>query len=458
MVRLNNDSRDVFAKNFAEKYQNKELTFENLYKSYVDMRSYLLISHDLMFKLGLIEDYYYNPKMTLLLQNPEKFLDWIRQVAPEYDVIFKIYSLNLLDSSKSTKKITEKLICKSLRRTDDPNQLIELAKIANEYENRAMFLKIAKKLLASNEDQLSNPGFVNDYHVIISRYYYDIGEYDLSLQYADELLSVFEGNEFYYPFTRYVDSFADVMKFLSKETSRNNIYHKIVKNILGNQQFQQIQDIRLIAQIYLNLTSGSVKHLDPDYVYNLALELYYETEADEELNANYFIQVNKFNILNILSDFNEFYNLAISLDDYKFSPILNNKYSIHNYISILKLYSHAKSYEYDASFDQSLFDETILIISDLYEYGSLMNVNLMVIAIDYMLKFDQFDQAQDIARKLTQNIIESKYLSNDQKVGLVLYLYNLFNEDLELRSAIQDFSSSHYIKDKSLRYYSYSIR
>ncbi|MBT4921963.1 MAG: hypothetical protein HON23_03010 [Rickettsiales bacterium] len=460
MVRLEDEARDIFAKNFATTYQGQELSFEDMMRSYIDRRTLLLPLHDLIFKLGLITDYYQNPYMTLLFNDPEAFAIWVDSNAPQYKDIFALYAMKLQfadikESVRAEAALTQKIVKANL----SPDQLVEIGKITLKDEDDGIFIKLMGKLAEVNSDEFSNAGFENDSWVLLASYYNLINEKELSLGYATELLDVFEGNDLYFPFTRHVDSYSDVMKFLSGITENKNIYFKIVNKILDNDKFAEIKDVRLLSQIYLNLASAPVQHLNPDYAYNLALELVYLTEGNETLNNNYFLQVNKFNILNILASQGDFYNMALSLEELGFANILNNKYPNYHFLSIYKLMAYGNSYEYGAQYDQALVDNINEILPKMYVPGTSSYVQIKQLLIAYLVKNDQLDQAFDEWNAFESVILGSEYLVNNQKLSLLLSNYQLFQNyqssenSPDIKAVIMSYAKTHYISARELKRY-----
>ncbi|MBT4989872.1 MAG: hypothetical protein HOM96_04990 [Rickettsiales bacterium] len=454
IVRLEDEARQIFAQNFALQYQDKEISFEDMFSGFISRRNFLLPAHDLMFKLGLIEDYYHNPYMTLLIKDPDNFAKWVAENAAEYQDIFALYAMKLqfIDSSKSD-KAANKLLKKIYKSNKSPNHLIEVSKIALIEDNNIVFLKAASKLTKYNSDDLLNAGFLNDYLAILANYYYMKDEAALSYENATLLLDVFKGDEFFYPFTRYVDSFSDVMVFLGEVATNKKIYFSIIINILDNERFSEIEDPRLVTQVYLNIVSGPVQYLNPDYAYNIILELYYQIEGNESLNKNYFVQINKFSILSILSSQSDYYNLAVSLEEINFAEILNNKYTNYNYINFYKLVAYGGSYEYGASYDQQLVDNVANSVSETFLAGSPNYNNMMQMIISYLVKYDKLDEAMHKWNDFQAVLLNSNYISNNQKLTFFIFNYQLFSDLPNIKSEIIRFSKGHYISDKNLRKY-----
>ena len=268
---------------------------------------------------------------------------------------------------------------------------------------------------------------------------------------------MFKQDVFYYPYTRYVDSFADVMMFAGKVLNNDVFYGKVINRIFGNDEFEKIEDLRLISHIYLNLTSGSVKYLNPDYVYNLATELYYLTEGNIELNKNYFIQVNKFTIFSILSSFGDYYNLAEALSEYNIVSILNNKYSGYNYIPIYKLVANGFSYDFESEFDQDILDNALVAMDVLFKKGSQQYFNIVIGSIKYCLKFKKSEQALELWKRYDKLLIDSDLVDNDTKVSLMFYMYKLFNKNELIKNNIVEYAKSNYLTDRRNRAYVYIL-
>ena len=213
----------------------------------------------------------------------------------------------------------------------------------------------------------------------------------------------------------------------------------------------------MVTQIYLNLASGSVKYLNPDYVYNLATELYYLVEDNVELNKNYFVNVNKFTIFSILTSFGDYYNLAEALSEYDIVSILNNKYPGDNYIPIYKLLSHGLSYDYESEFDQDILDSAIEANDVMFKKGSQQSVSLAIGFMQYCLKFKKLDKALELWKQYNKQLIESDMVDNDQKISFMLYQYNLFRKNELIKNSILEYTKSNYLTDPELRKFIYIL-
>jgi hypothetical protein len=454
IVRLEDEAREIFAKNLANQFADQEATFDEVFDSFIGQRRFLLPMHDLMFKLGLIDDYYYNPYMTLAFKDQEAFKVFINDNAPAYYEIFMLYAARIgaLGVSSQDLEIDDFIKC-NCKKNFSSSHLIELAKISLYDENFPLFFKYSRLLSNYKESELANKGFVNDYNVIFANYYYYKDDYEKSNLYITHLLDLFNEGDFYYPFTRYVDSFSDIMAFAGKVTDMQHFYNKVVIRVLDNDEFAKIQDPRLVAQIYLNLTSSSVQYLNPDYAYNIVTELYYLMEDNEELNKNYFIQVNKFNIFSLLSSMGDYYNLAVALDEVSIEEMLGNKYPSHSYIDIYKLLSHSSSYEFGAEFEATLVENAIKSNELMFAKGSNQYNNIMAVVIGYYLKFKKNDEADSLWFAFKDDLVSSNYIANDSKLMMLFYFYELFAKDESIKNLILGFANSNYISDSDFRKY-----
>jgi len=459
IVRLQDEARMLFANNIAEQFQERSISFNEMFDQFIIHRRFLLPAHDLMFKLGIIDDYYNNPYMTLLLKDPDAFKSFINENAPGYYNIFMLYAARIgaFGSEMNNATINDFSKC-NCNKNYSSSHLIELAKIALYDKNYPLFFTYTKKLQKYSESELANAGFVNDYNVVMANYYYYKDNKELSKTYVNKLLDVFKQDVFYYPYTRYVDSFADVMMFAGEVLDNKQFYGKVVNRIFGNEEFEKIDDIRLISQIYLNLASGSVKYLNPDYAYNLATELYYLTEDNVELNKNYFINTNKFNVFSILASFGDFYNLADALNEFQLAAILNNKYPGYNMIPVYKLISYGFSFDYESKFDQELFHNAYRASNLGFKKDSFQYFNLIAVFIKYHVKFKHFDQAKMLWNDHKHDLINSYNIASDQKVSLMLYIYSLLNEDTDVKNTVINFSKYNYLVDSNNRKYIYFLK
>ena len=213
----------------------------------------------------------------------------------------------------------------------------------------------------------------------------------------------------------------------------------LIKNISSNNLTDIIQEFQNILTsneyiIFLNILDNKIKQ---SLLNNIKID-------------NFFIQINKMNLMDIFNIINNFSILDIEIKlDFTIWELYNNHYQILKYNRITKNIFEEIIYPLDLIQNYENEGETIKINDAVYSGNLIVNINIKnIVYNDIYYQILGNDLYASITKKYiyNDNIIKIKYLDNNE------YEINIKNID----KILTDFGCLYYISNFGLPYYNTS--
>ena len=232
----------------------------------------------------------------------------------------------------------------------------------------------------------------------------------------------------------------DAYEILSDPDKRQKYDKEIlIKNISSNNLTDIIQEFQNILTsneyiIFLNILDNKIKQ---SLLNNIKID-------------NFFIQINKMNLMDIFNIINNFSILDIEIKlDFTIWELYNNHYQILKYNRITKNIFEEIIYPLDLIQNYENEGETIKINDAVYSGNLIVNINIKnIVYNDIYYQILGNDLYASITKKYiyNDNIIKIKYLDNNE------YEINIKNID----KILTDFGCLYYISNFGLPYYNTS--